>query len=1373
MKRLFSFLCVLCCASMMGFAIDWSGYDFLGDGAGGGAYSNKYKVAPAEGQSVVNIQRPGWASEPGIYTSGFGGAISSCSLGDKCAIDGGGIVLYLSAFTQQETEVTVVAAQGSKTFTVYYEDGEPEDLTGWNIAKGKTAYAGHVAENGIAAANDGNKGTRWGSNGASHYAAVGENAGDWWYVDLGDFYQVDQIKILFETAAPTDYDLLISNNAASWTVIGTYTTQPKTGNTDENYNVYNFTDKVGRYVKIFARNGYNNMAYGFSMWEFEVYGDHASIDDHNPPTMTSASLSGDPSYNQVTIAVAGTDPEDGVVTQFHVVDATHGVDQSQTAEAGVITVTGLNAETSYTFTITALDAAGNESANSVNVSATTTQDTSIPLVAAPVPSGTGKEILPIYCDAFASILEHEFDKDGFAGVTLMMEQNISGDHCLVYNVAGANEVTWGMYNDGGDAIIAQSEYRGSGMGVDASAMEYLHIDIWSLQAGTNVINICINDAGLTSLRLSHSGNGWQGYDIAMSDFGFNPENPSYSSDNVRWMKFTGIGFISGKMALDNVYFWKTATGLHVVSATANNTSFGTASVVVTETGLAPEGGTVEDGTEVTFSATPNDGYIFVNWSNGNTNATFNATVDAAMNLTANFRALGHICCNEEMTNGDYTVYVTYKKTANDNEYVLIVRSAKEMVNFTNAYVGHINGTNQINMNGQGVLTGNGHKLSYTFTSSTEPKLNTPLYVNFANHGEVTFNQINNGTVFEFAVACADPEVTAIALNKTEATLDMGNTLTLVPTFTPAYMSADITWQTSNADVATVSNGVVTPVAAGNVTITAKVTEDVKATCSVTVQASTSHNWYGYGTSQDLDYTYRIEYTTDHHIVAHVKRQGDKTGLVPAQMLISGAWTTINVTEGEEEGWKKGTTEATFTAGDNIHILIQSAYAGPISIIEFDYEVGADNVMPTIVPSTLALSNTSITMGLADADVQLTAEIHHRDAANKTITWTSDNEEVVTVVDGLVHPVGVGTTTVHAATFNGISATCEVTVVGALEPTIFWGNGMNAGVSIAYSITRNADHTLTYAIEVLHNKTGLVVRVNDGSWHDATLNEGIYTWSSTTTYIDGDAFNGFFYMPFSGGDARVDFRYTVGSASEQQAYIPVTFDQNAEDASWINDNDGQMRDVTIGRTLTANGNFKTLCLPFSMNAEQIAETFGDCEILMLTGGRMKSEKDIYVQYEPVNEIIAGKPYLMTVDNTDDDGLDFNGVLINSSTANNEISVSLGGGKSIAMVGTFVKLSLTAADLFYLSSDGYLYSVKLYGEENGGAAISMPAFRCYYRFTGFGDNPAGVMVRVVRGTDVYTDVEDMTDTAVATKLLRDGQLFIVRDGMYYTVTGLKVK
>ena len=1344
-------------------SIDWNEISFLG--------TSNFKIyfteanRPANYESVHIETAPWAAGNTGIYVT-FPDGVSNCSLGDKegCWIEGAQVLMYLSAFTKQVTEVTITHASGTKTLYIYNADGEPEDLTGWNIAKGKTSTAGFNAEAGHAGANDGNFNSRWSSNGGIHYPAAG--AQDWWYVDLGDFYRVDQIKILFEGAAPTDYDLLISNNAVSWAVIGTYSGTPKIGNNPAtDYNEYNFTDKIGRYVKIFARAAVQgDFAYGISMWEFEVYGDHASIDDHNPPTMTSASLSGDPSYDQVNIAVAGTDPEDGVVTQFHVVDATHGVDQSQTAEAGVITVTGLNAETSYTFTITALDAAGNESANSVNVAATTAQDTSIPLVTAPVPSGTGKEILPIYCDAFASILEHSFDKDGFAGVTLMMEQNISGDHSLVYNVAGANEVTWGMYDDGANAIIAQSEYRGSGMGVDASAMEYLHIDIWSQQAGTNVININVDDAALTSLRLSHDGTGWNSYDIALSDFGFNPENPAYSSDNVRWMKFNGIGFISGKMALDNVYFWKTATGLHAVSATANNASYGTASVVVTETGLAPEGGMVTDGTEVTFSATPNDGYIFVDWSNGNTNATFNATVDATMNLTANFRALNHICCNEEMTNGDYTAYVTYKKTANDNEYVLIVRSAKEMVNFTNAYVGHINGDGQINMNGQGVLSGNGHMLSYTFTSTTEPKLNTPLYVNFAGHGEVTFDQINNSTVFEFSQPCADPEITAIELNRTEATLDMGNTLTLVPSFTPAYMSADITWQTSDADVATVDNGVVTPVAAGNVTITAKVTEDIKATCAVTVQNAASHNWYGYGTSQDLDYTYRIEYTTEHHIVAHVKRQGNKGGLVDAQMLISGVWTYINNTEGEEEGWKKGTTEATFTAGNNIHILIQSNFTGASSIIEFDYEVGSDNVMPTIVPSTLALSNTSLTMGLSDADVQLTAEIHHRDAANKTITWTSDNELVVTVVDGLVHPVGVGTTTVHAITHNSISATCEVTVVGALEPTIFWGSGEDAGISILYSITRNADHTLSYAVEALHNKVGFVLQVNDGDWHDATLNEGIYTWSSTATYTDGDAFNGFFYMPFAGGAGRVDFHYVVGSESEK-GNMPIRLDENADNSFMITSSDGLIRDVKVTRTFPLTTEWYTLCLPFDLSDEQLTEAFGAGYTLATLDNSEDHGSLISLNFDFVNSFEAGKAYLLRPGLAVTTNPVFNGVVVKNVDPEDVAATST----YMNFQGTFNTIVLNNENQRFVGPENYLYS-----PAEGGT--NMKAFRCFFTIPAQSPlNGAPVKpARIVFGKQTTTGIENVQgDNVQCTKVIENGQLFIIQDGRVYNAQGMLVK
>ena len=51
MKRIYSIV-VLLCFSLMSFAIDWSNYAWLGSGEE--AYANKFKVAAAFGQTVVN-----------------------------------------------------------------------------------------------------------------------------------------------------------------------------------------------------------------------------------------------------------------------------------------------------------------------------------------------------------------------------------------------------------------------------------------------------------------------------------------------------------------------------------------------------------------------------------------------------------------------------------------------------------------------------------------------------------------------------------------------------------------------------------------------------------------------------------------------------------------------------------------------------------------------------------------------------------------------------------------------------------------------------------------------------------------------------------------------------------------------------------------------------------------------------------------------------------------------------------------------------------------------------------------------------------------------------------------------------------------------
>lgn len=616
-----------------------------------------------------------------------------------------------------------------------------------------------------------------------------------------------------------------------------------------------------------------------------------------------------------------------------------------------------------------------------------------------------------------------------------------------------------------------------------------------------------------------------------------------------------------------------------VSASVNDEAMGTATVKQNNADVTE----VETGSTVTFIAVANEGYIFVNWSNGETNATFNAEVNSTMNLTANFRAIKTVYCMTEMEKNGHTIYVTMKRSAADT-YQLVVRANEELQGFGNAYFYRPNNIQVGNISQMQELSDNNHTLTATMTAATEPYMTTPLYVIIRGVGEVAFDQL---TDIEYAAECDDnASVTSVTISRTTASVAVGD--------------------------------------------------------------------------------------------------------------------------------------------------------------EFDLTV-------QVVPAF---------------------------ATNKNITWSSDNTSVATVTSaGHVATLAEGTARITATSVDGgYTATCTVTVNAELETQTYWGNGSNSGIAIAYSITRNSDYTLTYVLDVLHQKTGFVPEVNypdENAYHNMTYDNESQTYSHTTTltYSDGDVINGFFWLKYEGGVVRIDFTYTVGSSSERQAYIPIEFDDNAEDASWINENDGKTRDVEIDRTLLANGYYKTICFPFSMDAEQIEATFGNCEILMLSGGHMKSETDIYVQYVPVHEIIAGKPYLMT-NESEVAGLDFSGVLINSSTANNEIEVDLGGGKKITMIGTFVKKSLTDDDLYYLDIDGFLHSVSAYGSENSGAAVTIAAFRCYYQFEGF-NNPAGVRARVVRVTDVVTGCEDLTEPTVATKQLRNGQLLIFRDGKSYTVTGLRIE
>lgn len=127
MKKI-TFLFVFLCASMMTFAIDWDSVDWLGDGAGGGAYTEKYKavVSPeltgGAGGFINNIQlHEGVAA---IHIAMPSAAFGAFSL-DKSQYDleGAGFFPHLDIFKEKETVFTVVCSDVTYTFTVFFVDG--------------------------------------------------------------------------------------------------------------------------------------------------------------------------------------------------------------------------------------------------------------------------------------------------------------------------------------------------------------------------------------------------------------------------------------------------------------------------------------------------------------------------------------------------------------------------------------------------------------------------------------------------------------------------------------------------------------------------------------------------------------------------------------------------------------------------------------------------------------------------------------------------------------------------------------------------------------------------------------------------------------------------------------------------------------------------------------------------------------------------------------------------------------------------------------------------------------------------------------------------------------------------------------------------
>ncbi len=319
----------------------------------------------------------------------------------------------------------------------------------------------------------------------------------------------------------------------------------------------------------------------------------------------------------------------------------------------------------------------------------------------------------------------------------------------------------------------------------------------------------------------------------------------------------------------------------------------------------------------------------------------------------------------------------------------------------------------------------------TLTATVEPTNATNKGVTWSSDHEAVATVDQNGTVTavkagtatimvttadgsktaacEVTVNAPTKPVTNVTLEPTTLTLEAGSTGKLTATVEPSdATNQTVTWSSSNPEVATVDNGVVTAVSVGEAIITVTTEDGSKtATCKVTVNAPQTVPVTGV--------------TLDK---AELTLEKGSTGTLTATVAPQNA-TNNTVT------WSSSNPE--FATVDNGVVTAVSVGEAIITVTTEDGSKTATCKVTVNAPQTVPV--TGVTLDKAELTLEkgstgtLTATVAPQNATNNTVTWSSSNPEFVTVANGTVTAVSAGTATITVTTADGNhKATCTVTVI---------------------------------------------------------------------------------------------------------------------------------------------------------------------------------------------------------------------------------------------------------------------------------------------------------------------------------------------------------
>lgn len=184
--------------------------------------------------------------------------------------------------------VAALAVAGGVVLAHSAEAAETLLTAGRPATASSTEGAGFEASKAV----DGNSSTRWASK---------EGAGEQWIaVDLGETADISKVRVVWEAAYAKAYRFEVSDDSQSWTRV--WSTTAGDGGVDST----SALSATGRYVRILAQE--RGTEYGYSMFEFEVYGSSATPPSPSPTPTSPPPGGGAKPFTAIAVGDLAVDP---------------------------------------------------------------------------------------------------------------------------------------------------------------------------------------------------------------------------------------------------------------------------------------------------------------------------------------------------------------------------------------------------------------------------------------------------------------------------------------------------------------------------------------------------------------------------------------------------------------------------------------------------------------------------------------------------------------------------------------------------------------------------------------------------------------------------------------------------------------------------------------------------------------------------------------------------------------------------------------------------------------------------------------------------------------------------------------------------------